>query len=314
MGVEYGMRVFAYRTSVSHSPGLWHYWRGKVYSGSDTVVILGSSRIKNGFSLSVFRERYPRVPVVQLAVGGANPQPVLHDLANDEEFNGLVIYDMMYNNFGDSERGAQGGYVDAYHQGYNLNDYCNMIMRAFLQDHFILLHQSDNLRNLLISYLKTGEWAEPSPIRRKFDRSSSVAYSAWSGTGTVRQKKESELRKKIEDHQRVNAEEFLLNIVDVIESVKKIKARGGDVVFVVMPVSPLGNEYYELYYPRKEFWDQFAAAVLATCIHFQDYEGLNRFECPDTSHLDASDIDAFTNNLLDVLDQKRFFRTQKSLP
>ena len=67
-------------------------------------------------------------------------------------------------------------------------------------------------------------------------------------------------------------------------------------------------DYSEFYFTNlPEYWDRFAEDVSATCIHFSDYEGLSKFECPETSHLDVSDVEEFTNNLLNILEEKQFF-------
>ena len=74
-----------------------------------------------------------------------------------------------------------------------------------------------------------------------------------------------------------------------------------------MPVSGVTINQIEFHWPREHFWDRFAEDVSATCIHFSDYEGLSKFECPETSHLDVSDVEEFTNNLLNILEEKQFF-------
>ena len=85
---------------------------------------------------------------------------------------------------------------------------------------------------------------------------------------------------------------------------RRIRARGGQVIFVRMPTSePLWTRQARAY-PRADYWDRFAAASGSPTIHFADYPSLSCFECPDYSHLDASDAPAFSHALGRVVMEK----------
>jgi hypothetical protein len=83
--------------------------------------------------------------------------------------------------------------------------------------------------------------------------------------------------------------------------VESIQKRGGKVIFARFPTSGEHRVLDERYYPRREYWDRFAARTPALAIHFDDVPALSRFELPDTSHLDSRDTPAFTEALIEEL-------------
>ena len=86
---------------------------------------------------------------------------------------------------------------------------------------------------------------------------------------------------------------------------ERIRARGGRVILVRFPTSgALWTSVDERFYPRAEYWDVFAARTGMHMLHFQDVPGLAGFDCPDGSHIDAKDRTAFTEALLDALDER----------
>ena len=75
-------------------------------------------------------------------------------------------------------------------------------------------------------------------------------------------------------------------------------ARGGKVVFIRFPTA---DEHWDLdraHYPRSEYWDRWANRSKAAFLHFMDVPEMQKFELPDTSHLDERDAPAFTESLL----------------
>jgi hypothetical protein len=73
------------------------------------------------------------------------------------------------------------------------------------------------------------------------------------------------------------------------------------VIFVRFPTSGVLWELEEQRYPRKDYWDVFAAESRAATVHFKDYPALARFQCPDGSHLDYRDAVPFTKALAEIL-------------
>ena len=104
------------------------------------------------------------------------------------------------------------------------------------------------------------------------------------------------------------------------EMVSKIQARGGRVIFVVLPttgaVHAIGyfcssiactapvvlpttgavHAIEEQKYPREKYWDVMAAHTKAISIYCSDYPSLSNFNSPDGLHLDYHDAKTFTRN------------------
>ena len=60
-------------------------------------------------------------------------------------------------------------------------------------------------------------------------------------------------------------------------------------------------------YPKAEFWDEFAHAINAPAIHFEDVPSLRGFSCPDESHMDRRDAPLFTRALAEEMKRSGVF-------
>jgi hypothetical protein len=104
--------------------------------------------------------------------------------------------------------------------------------------------------------------------------------------------------------------QWLDNANEVIVWVNRINARGGKVVFYREPVSGEHLALDELRFPRTEFWDALAKKMPAPMIDFRDYPELN-LATPDTSHIDAKDIESHTRGFVRVLSNMGVFATTR---
>jgi hypothetical protein len=92
-GYELFWRARGFRPTLTDSDALWCDARRRV--SPDAVVIVGSSRLQTGLDPQVLSRVLGGKPVVQLAIGGANPVPALLDLTDDANFKGTVIFEYM---------------------------------------------------------------------------------------------------------------------------------------------------------------------------------------------------------------------------
>jgi len=93
-------------------------------------------------------------------------------------------------------------------------------------------------------------------------------------------------------------------MVSVIEDINKIRARGGEVVFVRPPSA---GDYRPLelkYHPRAEYWDRLLIDTNSVGVHFEDHLELQGFRTPEWSHLHSEDAPKFTAALIPILDAK----------
>jgi hypothetical protein len=84
-------------------------------------------------------------------------------------------------------------------------------------------------------------------------------------------------------------------------AVRKIRERGGRVIYVRFPSSGGVLEEENHVNPRAETWDALLAVTGAPGIHFEDHAELASFPCPEWSHLSAQDSKEFTRRLMPLL-------------
>jgi hypothetical protein len=84
-------------------------------------------------------------------------------------------------------------------------------------------------------------------------------------------------------------------------AVQRIRARGGQVIYVRFPSSGGQLEQENRDFPRADTWDALLAVTGAPGIHFEDHTELAGFSCPEWSHLSAKDSTEFTRRLMPLI-------------
>lgn len=301
-------RSRGYLPFVPESRDLWAFHRSRVY-GQKSVVLLGASRMRMGFSTDRFRERFPDHRIVQLAVDGRTPYATLCDLANDEDFHGLVIC-AITTGFSDavtSNRGSQAGYVEHFHR-WNSQDlltksatwnvWGNRVMLWLLQERLVIANPPASLRSLL-AHLQLGTpFRSPDFATPRFDRSVLADYSKSKDLAALRRANlgPSELRGKFTDLQT-----WIRNTTQLKPTITRLQQRGARVVFVHFPLTDELARQQEGKYPKWKYWDRIAGLTGAATIHYREVPGMFGFEIPDMAHIDYRDSPEFTDALLDEL-------------
>ena len=90
---------------------------------------------------------------------------------------------------------------------------------------------------------------------------------------------------------------------EVKENVDRIRARGGDVVFMRCPSEGLFIEREHKEFPREKYWDQLLVETDAGGVHFEDNAALQGLELPEWSHLSPYDSDVFTKAIAPLIRQ-----------
>ena len=86
--------------------------------------------------------------------------------------------------------------------------------------------------------------------------------------------------------------------VDTVKAVEKLRARGGRIVFVRLPVSGELKSLEDRLSPRSQTWEPFLKRTGAKGIYFEDFPELSGFKCPEWSHLSAGDSVEFSKRLV----------------
>ncbi len=299
----------------------WAAERRKVDSGPrDPVVIIGDSRILFDTDLATWQRLTGRRPI-QLALQGTNARPFLHDLAMDEHFAGLAVVGISPTSYFRDGHGVHGDVLD-YLPIESPSQRLGLRIDRYLQRHLAFLDQDYTLFKLI----EQREW----PTER-VARGDSPYYDVWKISETY-DDRQVVLWDRIErdgylrEHARLAWNGFAGKPVapDMIDKavattkadIDRIRARGGEVVWVRPPAAEpiLVNERTRA--PRAATWDRLLRETGSFGVHFEDYPEMQHLDIPEWSHLSRDSALRFTDAYVRALrDNVRWLRVRsEALP
>ena len=314
---EFHCRSIGYRPTLNDNEDLWTMTRRSVKP--ESIVIIGDSRAWFDLDLDELQKGLGKRPV-QLAMAGGCAYPVLADLANDESFHGTIICSVVPRMFvappgtPPMERGEKA--VRRSHTQTPAQR-ASQYLAMPLEEHVAFLKQEELTLDDLLKRLPIPNrpYAQVSPRLPPYfgtldreRRARMIEECAWPG---------SELQKRIQQiwlplftppppPTYIPKEEFGKKIGaaiearfhDVATAVKKLRARGGKIVFVRFPESGELKKLEDRETPRAGIWDQVIKKTGAPGIYYEDYPELSGFNCPEWSHLSAGDSVEFSKRLI----------------
>jgi hypothetical protein len=317
-GLEVALRVDGFVPTIRQTPAFWAFHRRRVDSarpGRRVLTLVGQSRMDLDIDLPVLTAELPHREVVQLAIPGMNPLPVLRDLAEDSAFSGDVVVSLLAGHllgYGGDPR----EYVAAAHKpAPNLNGWLNLKASTTMESHLVLLDGEVSPRLLLTDLVSGSGFPQPSHIWMSFDRERKADFSR-ADVASLRANRIAR-EKFLYSRWRTTPpsdEAFSAAVLELRELVSRIQDRGGRVALVRLPTSDELWEMEEKIFPRTRFWDRIAREVGCLTIHFRDVPEMASVHLPDTSHLDYRDAPAFTRALLRTLSEAGFFQAVGSSP
>lgn len=303
------------------SEARWLEERSRASSdGPQSLVLIGASRIQLGIDVPLL-QRLSGKPTHQLAIDGSSYWPVLRGLASDDTFNGTVIVDYYHHTQLDN---ASGGLAASYEQRYQekkaqLRQWHFDRLENILEWHWRgqLRSYADGARPLdSLFYRIFNQPQMPQYLRTNFDRSRDADYRKLPMPdfyfARVRRSLGEHAPPANLDRYRTYPEVFaaLQQAINALPhadtrglvekhrrlraTVEKIQARGGQVIFLVMPSSGLVREIEQRQYPDSQFLLPLQQSLPAQVINSSSQPQLADFVCPDGSHLDYRDKARFT--------------------
>lgn len=285
------------------------YWvaeRRKVDEGPrDQVVLIGDSRILFDTDLAKWQELTGRRPV-QLALMGSNAQPVLHDLANDEHFAGLLVIGTAELSYFNDGAGSAAEALE-YRQKESPSQRVGHEIHKIASRYLAFLDSNATLFTLIERH----DWPERKDVWGPYK-------DVWK-LGEVHDDRQTHLWSQLEDdpYLRGHAQRVWLNIysgdvttqatVDQViaaakPDIERIRARGGEVVWVRPPSAGPILEKERARYPRHLTWDRLIRETQSLGVHFEDYPQLHtQLSIPDWSHLSERSAVAYTDAYVRVL-------------
>lgn len=315
-GWELYLRGSGVHADYDEGKALWADKRAMVYEPIDkATVFIGASRNKYDLDIATWQS-VTGDHAIQLAIEGNSPMPVFEDLANDTSFKGKLVVDVTEGLFfaeSDDVLGLPKGNIDYYKKRTPAQRFSFRVNRV-LESQFVFLDQYNFSLNGMLDH--TGIANRPGVFtprifpmdfgRVTFDRQDIMTRRFETDTSLQNQVKGiwyfySQLPG---DPPAEGAKlDSILHTVKVY--VDKIKARGGQVVFVRTPSSGVYLQEEDKMFPRAKYWDRILAVTNCAGIHFKDYPATAKLQCPEFSHLKQGDAIVFTRTLIEVLQKEK---------
>ncbi|MBC7775443.1 MAG: hypothetical protein H7246_08390 [Phycisphaerae bacterium] len=308
---EINLRSNGIHIAYDDGPPLWADKRAMVYEPSDkAVVFIGSSRIKYDLDIPTW-ENMTSCHAIQLAVEGSSPRPALEDLANDSDFKGRLIVDVTEGLFFTDDESSTQKNVKYFHDrtpaqraSFQLNRVLESGLVFLDKDNFSLNAQLDALE------IPSREDVFMMPIfpldfgRVSFDRQNRMTDRFVADTNIQNRMKDIWYFFHRFDKEGPAMPDSALTAIfqKVKDATDKIKAHGGEVLFVRTPAT---NYPGETRFPREKYWDGLLAFTQCPGIHYADYPGMNHLVCPEMSHLTPKDAVTFTKQFIEILEKEK---------
>lgn len=272
----------------------------------NATVLIGSSRNLYDVNLDTW-EKATGVRPIQLSLAGTSPRFVLDDLAKDPKFHGLVVADVVPNNFFRNFAGRNAA-VLPYYKRETLSQRAGRNISILPEEVFAYIDDQTRPKELwrrLALPTRPGQRAafvDPYKMSvSKPDRNSKLwdrvmtdeayrlrAIRIWGRIFTPPPGTPSPDAGKV--------------IAEVAANVAKIRARGGNVVFVAHPVAGFLAALEAKTFPRQLFWDPLIAATRTVGVRYDDHPELQGFRLPELSHMDPRDTATYTARLAPLVE------------
>lgn len=321
-------RSQGYAPTLNDEKYLWAKTRARVKPND--VVIIGSSRALFDIDLDELELALGVKDIKQLAMTGSSPAPILENLANDANFKGTIICGIVPGLFFTPDNippmNKPKEWVKAYLE-FSPSEKTNLMLNHLLESNLAYLKQDD---------LPLKELLKKIPLQNRDNVMLPPKLPPY--FFEIDKRREAKMIQKVMDDQifREKIQNVWLplftpppfppfikpeQIPDIIEkmiaakikttkeSVDKLKSRGVKIIFVRFPSSDKLKDLESKLTPRQQFWDRLLLETGVKGIHWEDYDNLKHFTCPEWSHLSAADTVKFSKEIGFIL--KEMLANQK---
>ena len=310
-----------YWRSQDHIPNLddnddtWAIQRAKLERPSkDQVVFIGSSRILFDIQHPIWRAKTGTEPV-QLASQGSSPLPILKDVVENTDFNGLMVVGVTPGLFfGTANPMARPmkwpqERVDYYYDrtyAQRLNHWLSIPLQqnfAFVTAATDTWDTDVDLKTLIVN-ARTGERAGPLPVpfyqfeELSLDRNMQMNARTTNDTvyaNFIKRAWQDMLKGDRPPPDKDGTISYFL------EYAKKFQERGGSIILVRCPSDGFFKQGEAMGLPRVQFWDSLVVRSKLPAYHYDDYPQFRNLNLPEWSHLSKEDADFFTEELIEIM-------------
>ncbi len=291
VSAEFALRSFGFMPSVDPDGISWLAERARLRV--DSTVLIGTSRMQSNLDPETWvNETGASQRPVNLALAGTSAKTIFEALADDPEFHGTILYDVVprfaFRAAPQAEELAST-HIDSYAlQRISLAKRLELEIYERRAGRFVLTNPELRITRLIES-LYTLELPSVPSTRMRPDRFAERNYFDGRSNSDVSTYEGYFSKITMPTEQQMVAQ---LGRLDT--AVRRHEDKGGKVVFIAMPVCGTVAEITEAYFPRAQYWDRLVREVAGSKVRANDFPDLSEFECFDGSHLEFSDAIAFT--------------------
>jgi hypothetical protein len=278
----------------------WAELRRQVDERDVPVAIIGDSRILFDSDLDRATQ-LTSVRPLQLAIAGGSGLPILENLADDPHFKGLAIVGM-----------AETAYFDTTYaavrpeKAIELSRWESPSKRGSFLIQRVISHGlamlDDDYRLSTLVFRLDRDWRPG--VKGPYDEPWKTQETAAGGQTRIWRRLEHDQR--LSEHTRnvwhqlfspkpLEDENIKAVLVRTKIAVDKIRARGGDVVFVRPPSAPDLRTVEDKHLSKAKGWDALLAYTHTNGIHIDDLPAAQNLTLPEGSHLSRACATVFTD-------------------
>jgi hypothetical protein len=271
----------------------------RIRSNSAQVAIVGDSRILFDTDLNRF-EALTGVRPVQLAIHGTSPLTLLEDAASNEHFRGLLIVGLADTMFFQPFDGY-GGYVRRRGDFTSPSGRIGIEIDHALQRRLAFLdsnHRLSVVAHRLDPDFRPGVEGPKHDIWKVSEVGEDRATSMWPRVeyDHAYRARTRWAWKGFKDKFPYTPQLIAKGLARAKIAVGKIRARGGEVVFVRPPSAPQLRVNEEAQLPKAKGWDRLLAHTRSVGVHTDDLPGeVQNLTLPEWSHLNRKCATVFTD-------------------
>jgi hypothetical protein len=278
----------------------WAELRREIDKRDVPVVIIGDSRIL--FDTDLDRAaQLTGVRPLQLAIAGGTGLPILEDIADDPHFKGLAIVGMAETAYFDTTFAvARPATALALSHWESPSKRASFLIERFISPAFAML--DDNYQLCTLVFRLDRDWRPG--VRGPHDDVWKAQETAAGGQTWIWRRLEHD--QGMSEHTRnvwhqlfppqpLDDKSIEAIFVRTKIAVDKIRARGGDVLFVRPPSAPDVRVIEDKHLPKARGWDALLTYTHTKGIHIDDLPYVQNLNLPESSHLSRACATVFTD-------------------
>lgn len=303
---EIMLRLAGYRPASFVDNDIWALRRHQLDrdTGPHQIALVGSSRIQSNLALPVIRAAFPGHDIIHLGRLDLHPGPILHDIADNTAFNGLLLLMLNPDEFlsnGSAEDLLAYYYTRFDHWG-RYEKVINTAIQQQMQQNFVIAFPPCQ------SIMRSLKYKTFCP-RGNYYQSDGELVMNISGQPTAFQ---TQTQTRWDNHWKNKSPAHLESRIwetefqKLKQSIRLIQERGGRVVLLTPPTSRTRENYENRFYPRQQYLGRLAEETDVLLIHYSDLSETQTMEAFDASHLERKDAIKFTERVIVILKQNGY--------